>query len=119
VTKRQTKCLETLNKKAELYARIDSDRLCFFYRDAQFNMTTPMKSLLSKVSKHILAMVDLINDNSTDLSLWEDLFIDIPNYMLLLEGLVQDIASKKPSVNIYDAMGKANGPKTSCGGDKC
>jgi hypothetical protein len=73
------------------YARDKVDRLEFFHKDAALLGVSPQRALLSKFSKHILTMVDLVNQGELSADIWEDIFCDIPNYLMLLEGLLEDL----------------------------
>jgi hypothetical protein len=75
-------------------ASTEPDRLNSFKRDAVFNRLSPQKSLLTKFSKHILGMTDLIEIGSLDPEKWEDILTDIPNYIMLLEGLLEDLRNE-------------------------
>ena len=91
--------IETIQRvlaaKAEEYAR--GDRLSNFKRAASIQGITPEKALVGMKSKHDVALQDFINDLDTGkiqcYERWDEKIGDIINYLILLDGLVQERTS--------------------------
>jgi len=80
-------CLLTLNRKSTIYSSQD-DRLSNFKDVASMNQITPQNALWSMVSKHIIAVRDMILSGSIPTEQWiEEYLGDIHNYMFLLEAI--------------------------------
>ena len=81
-----------LSKKAEEYAR--GDRLSNFKKAASLLDCTPEKALTGFVAKHVIALLDFINDIDDGVlqtqDRWDEKIGDIINYMILLEALVTE-----------------------------
>lgn len=91
--KRLIKTCETLTAKASEYAR--GDRLSNFKKIADMLDTTPEKALIGLVMKHIVALVDFIDDIYFDdklqpYSRWDEKIGDVMAYMVLLDAMVQE-----------------------------
>lgn len=88
--------IETIRRvlaaKAEEYAR--GDRLSNFKRAASMQNTTPEKALVGMKAKHDVALQDFINDlddgKIQTYDRWDEKIGDIMNYLILLDGLVQE-----------------------------
>ena len=81
-----------LGRKAEEYAR--GDRLSNFKKAARLFNCTPEKALRGFVGKHIIALIDYIDDIDKGVvqtqDMWDEKIGDIINYMILLEALVTE-----------------------------
>ena len=90
IKSRQEKTRATLIKKADEYAR--GDRLSNFKQIAHLLGVTPEKALIGLVSKHIVALVDFVNDIDKGIvqpyDRWDEKIGDINNYNILLEALI-------------------------------
>jgi len=88
----------TLTAKADEYAR--GDRLSNFKKIADMLDTTPEKALIGLVMKHIVALVDFIDDIYFDdklqpYSRWDEKIGDVMAYMVLLDAMVQERIAKQ------------------------
>ena len=103
VERRVEKTREILGKKAEEYAR--GDRLSNFKKAAAAMGCTPEKALVGMWMKHVISIIDLVNDLEMEVvaaeEMWDEKIGDAINYLVLLEGLVKErlttITSKKPA----------------------
>jgi len=81
-----------LGRKAEEYAR--GDRLSNFKKAAKLVNCTPERALFGFVAKHIIALMDFVEDIDEGLvqpqDRWDEKIGDIINYMILLEALVKE-----------------------------
>ena len=86
------KVKKVLGAKAGEYA-IGGDRLYNFKRAAEIGRTTPAKALLGMMMKHVVSVIDLIEDPDTVTKERIDEKIgDTMNYLILLETiLLEDI----------------------------
>lgn len=86
---RLRKIEEILGKKAKEYAKND-DRYHNFNIAARIGNTTPEKALLGMMMKHIVSVMDLIEDtNSATFELIDEKIGDQINYLILLEGMMK------------------------------
>ena len=72
------------------------DRLSNFKRAAKMLNCTPEAALLGFVTKHITALYDFVAtlpDGTITLGQWAEKTGDIRNYMLLLDGLIEERVS--------------------------
>jgi hypothetical protein len=87
-----------LAAKASEYAR--GDRLGNFKRAASMQGVTPEKALVGMKAKHDVALQDFINDLDVGkiqcYERWNEKIGDIINYLILLDGLVQERISEIP-----------------------
>ena len=92
VQSRLKKVEKTLTAKADEYAR--GDRLSNFKQIAHLLHITPEKALIGLVSKHIVALVDFVNDIDNNVIQpylkWDEKIGDINAYMILLDAIVQE-----------------------------
>lgn len=121
VERRKTLIGKVLQKKADEYSK-DNDRLYNFKRAAAFTRESPEKSLLGMLMKHVISVIDIIEEverchqlkgTSFDLPITSDsnvmisdckfdiTFIDEKlgdsiNYLILLETLLHDDDHIKP-----------------------
>jgi len=90
VANRCTEINRILGKKAEEYAR--GDRLSNFKKAAKLVNCTPERALFGFVAKHIIALMDFIDDIDKGVvqtqDRWNEKIGDIINYMILLEALI-------------------------------
>ena len=96
VQKRLDKTKATLSAKADEYAR--GDRLSNFKQIAHLLNVTPEKALMGLVAKHIVALVDFVNDIDKGVvqpyPRWDEKIGDINAYMILLDAIVQERKGK-------------------------
>jgi len=86
---RLRKIEEILGKKAKEYAKND-DRYHNFNAAAQIGNTTPEKALLGMMMKHLVSVMDLIEDtNSATFELIDEKCGDLICYIILLEGMMK------------------------------
>jgi len=95
---RITQVTKNLTAKADEYAR--GDRLSNFKKIADMLDTTPEKALIGLVMKHIVALVDFIDDIYFDdklqsYSRWDEKIGDVMAYMILLDAMVQERIAKQ------------------------
>ena len=91
-----------LLKRADAYAT-GGDRLGNFYEGALLNQTTPLKYGFNLVSKHIIALRDMINKLSgenievteKEAERFSEYITDIRNYSILLKALYIELFSGK------------------------
>jgi len=78
-----------LASKAKEYAI--GDRLYNFKRAAEIQRTTPKKALLGMLAKHLVSVIDIIEDSipATE-HLIEEKLGDAINYLILLEALLKE-----------------------------
>jgi len=87
IKQRHQACLSTLDYKSTIYSP-RNDRLSNFKDVASMNQTTPQSALWSMVSKHIIAVRDMILSGKVPSGQWiEEHLGDIHNYMFLLEAI--------------------------------
>jgi hypothetical protein len=81
-----------LGVKAAEYSH-GGDRLSNFKRAAEMLNTTPEAALLGFVTKHVTALYDFVGalpDRCMTLEQWSEKTGDIRNYMILLDGLIEE-----------------------------
>ena len=82
--------------KGQEYAR--GDRLSNFKYAAQIERTTPETSLLGKMTKHWVSIVDMIKDLDSDThnlyTRWDEKINDSIIYLILLDALIIERADK-------------------------
>ena len=97
VSVRCEKIKQVLANKAKEYAR--GDRLSNFKRAAAAMSCTPAQVLAGMWMKHIISIIDLINDQANgkhaDLRMWDEKITDAINYLVLLEGLLEDATCER------------------------
>jgi len=98
VVDRMAKIEKVLNKKELEYSK-DDDRLYNFKRAARILNCTPEKALLGHLSKHLVSLLDIIEnikDYSKDEVKWicDERITDTINYLLLLEALIKERFNK-------------------------
>lgn len=83
-------CKNTLNAKAEEYAR--GDRLHNLKRAGEKRHMTPEKALLGMQVKHEVSIDDMIDDLDSNIlnpmELWDEKIKDAINYYILLRALI-------------------------------
>ena len=88
---RLQKTRDTLDGKADEYSR-GGDRLSNFKQIAHLLSCTPERALIGLISKHIVALVDFINDlddgTVQPYERWDEKMGDIVAYMVLLDALI-------------------------------
>ena len=108
VKRRLQACRDLLVPKGEEYSR-DGDRLYAFKRAAEILRCTPHKALLGMYLKHLVSVIDMVEDYEkegvlpTDKVLTEKMDDSI-NYHLLLEGLFREqmgVSSKGDTVHVH------------------
>lgn len=81
-----------LNKKNREYARIDA--LSNFKRAGQMQGSTPETALIGMMSKHIISVMDLVNDidcgSMASDEMWNEKIVDNISYLILLRALIKD-----------------------------
>lgn len=88
--KRVSQCRNMLVKKADEYAS-DTDQLHNFKVGARLLDTTPEKALFGMMAKHLISVMDLINDPSKATQyLINEKISDNINYLILLEALLTE-----------------------------
>lgn len=78
--------------KADEYSH-GGDRLSNFKRAAELAGCTPEKALIGFVTKHIIALYDFVDalpGRCMTLEQWAEKTGDIRNYMILLDGLIEE-----------------------------
>ena len=91
VRRRLIRCEFVLVPKGHEYSR-GGDRLHNFKKAAEIEKTTPEKALLGMAMKHIVSIMDMVEDLPT-LPAEEtqaEKFTDAINYLLLLEALIEE-----------------------------
>ena len=89
--KRLIRCEFVLTPKGQEYSR-GGDRLHNFKKAAEIEKTTPEKALLGMAMKHIVSIMDMVEDLPalpTEEQQAEK-FTDAINYLLLLEALIEE-----------------------------
>jgi len=87
VENRIKKIKDVLANKAKEYAK--GDRLYNFKRAAEIFHTTPQKALAGMFAKHLVSVIDIIeNDKSVSVELLNEKIGDSINYLILLEALL-------------------------------
>jgi len=93
VERRFEECKKTLVIKAKEYVRGD-DRLSNFKDEAAMLRCSYAFACLSKLSKHVTSVVDLVKDEDNGLShsksLWDEKIGDCVNYLILLEAIAEE-----------------------------
>lgn len=77
----------TLGKKALEYSN-EIDRLHNFKRAAETLRCTNEQALIGMFSKHLVSILDLVDEESNNLLVWDEKLGDAINYLILLEALV-------------------------------
>ena len=80
-----------LTKRAE-YAPEGGDRLHNFNRAAAMLGTTPEKALVGMLAKHLVSLLDIVDNIETkppSVPLLEEKIGDAVNYLILLEGMIK------------------------------
>jgi hypothetical protein len=93
VNKRFEQCSQLmLGPKDKEYSR-GGDKLYNFKRAGLLENTTPEKALLGMWAKHLISIIDIINEidqNIPSKEMLNEKFNDNINYLFLLEGLIED-----------------------------
>lgn len=83
----------TLGTKDKEYTR-NNDKLWNFRRAGQIIGTTPERALLGMMSKHIVSVLDIVDDELagtwTPESVFNEKFSDLHNYLFLLEAMLKE-----------------------------
>lgn len=97
VNRRMQLICSILMSKAREYAS-DSDRLHNFKVAARLDNETPEKALWGMLKKHLVSVRDMVhqldNDSIVDIGMWDEKLGDFINYLILLEGLVNERKGK-------------------------
>lgn len=92
-TKRFQACQDILASKSKEYSR-SGDKLHNFKRAAALLCCSPEKALVGMMSKHIVSVLDIVDDiesgNVPDEALVSEKIGDLVNYSVLLEALIED-----------------------------
>ena len=84
-----TRLNNTLTKKGKFYT--NKDRFSNFKSAALMNEETPEQSLWGMVSKHIIALKDMIKSGDDyPMEKWVEVAGDVINYMKLLLGIIAE-----------------------------
>lgn len=83
-------CRAILETKGKEYAPDDSDRLSAFKTAGSVLHRTSIQALGGQMSKHTISLFEMIENDCTDLDLWQEKLTDQINYLLLLKGLLYD-----------------------------
>lgn len=114
VNRSQTICREILLEKNEEYSR-DNERLHNFYTAARVDNTTPEVALWGMAKKHLVSIMDMIEDTKRGLcptpEMVTEKFGDMHNYLYLLEGLFDD---RRRGMTNSDAVEKAVKQSAGC-----
>lgn len=85
----------TLSSKAKEYAR--ADRLHNFKQAALVLRCSPQQALLGFLTKHLVSIVDMVQDQAEHpAALWDEKIGDAINYLVLLEALVKEGDEREP-----------------------
>ena len=91
--KRFQACQDILNLKSKEYSR-DEDKLHNFRRASALLGCSPEKALVGMMSKHIVSVLDIVDDIEAgglpDEVLVSEKIGDLMNYSVLLEALITD-----------------------------
>lgn len=97
LNRRIEKIMNVLAKKAQEYSFSD-DRLHNFKRAAAMQATTPEKALIGMLAKHMVSIMDMVDDIQRGkyhgIPAWDEKIGDAVNYLLLLEGLIDERNNK-------------------------
>lgn len=95
VEKRIESITKILSKKAEEYAS-DDDRFHNFKRAAAILETTQEKALAGMLVKHIVSVLDIINNpDKCSVAVFDEKIGDSINYLILLEGTLYERMTNK------------------------
>ncbi len=83
-------CQSLLCKKGEEYDSDSNDRFHAFKVAAGLQGITPRQALAGMMAKHTISIYDLIRQEGSNLTIWEEKITDHINYLLLLKGLLMD-----------------------------
>lgn len=93
VDRRFAACRRVLVEKGQEYVRGD-DRLQNFRDEAALLRCTPAFACLSKLSKHLTSVVDMVHDLDAGVAhpddRWDEKVGDAVNYLVLLEAVVKE-----------------------------
>lgn len=91
-------CLDTLEVKADEYAKDDVDRLHNFRVAAKLEGVSMAQALGGMMAKHTVSVFDYIREpEGKSIAAWEEKITDHINYLLLLKAVV--IAEQPKSEN--------------------
>ena len=94
-------CRAILETKGKEYAPDDQDRLSAFKTAGGVLHRTPIQALGGQMSKHTISLFEMIENNCTDLDLWQEKLTDQINYLLLLKGLLYDSGASGGSLTSF------------------
>lgn len=85
-------CCDLLMVKSGEYNPDEDDRLAAFKQAAALERTTPQRALFGMLAKHLISVQNMCDTEITDYSeeRWLEKIGDSINYLLLLEGLVEE-----------------------------
>ncbi len=90
---RLIKCEFILSKKSEDYSR-NQDKLYNFKRAAGITGETPAQALVGMWLKHVVSVIDIVEDAAVGKTISreriDEKFTDALNYLLLLEGILEE-----------------------------
>jgi hypothetical protein len=91
LNERLFKIKEVLANKAKEYSS-DKDRLHNFKEASKFLNCTPEKALLGFLTKHLVSVIDMINNSNViyDEAIINEKIGDCINYFILLEALMKE-----------------------------
>ena len=86
-----TRCCDLLIEKGREY-NSEVDRLAAFKQAGALERTTPQRALFGMVAKHLVSLQNMCDAEIKDYSpeRWQEKIGDTINYMLLLQGLVDE-----------------------------
>ena len=85
-------CCNLLLTKVAEYNSSENDRLAVFKQTAAFERATPQRALFGMLAKHLISIQNMCDTEIRDYSeeRWLEKIGDAINYLLLLEGLVEE-----------------------------
>ena len=90
---RITQCVATLSTKEGEYSQ-GGDRFHNFKRAAEIVGSTPERALIGMANKHLVSVLDIIDNLDrgylAEKALWNEKIGDLLNYLLLLDGMLQE-----------------------------
>ena len=84
------RCMELLCYKGKEYDSDTDDRFHSFKVAAALQGETPLQALAGMMAKHTVSIYDMMRQDSSDLTIWDEKITDHINYLLLLKGLLMD-----------------------------
>jgi len=104
LSNRLIKIQDTLSSKAREYSD-SSDRLYNFKRAGVINHTTPEKALWDMATKHLVSVIDLVEQNKeTTIHMIDEKIGDLINYLILLEAILIEKTGTKNIAKIVKSL---------------